>query len=295
VNKYRIYGLKVLSEFKLNELEEITDADFDVSIIKSKVKFDLQQSKKLFEDAYFVKNINLFQLSVDKLADYSVINGNEILIDVKKNSNLNEFKIFLYGTCFAALLLQRKIVCLHGAGIIQNGKANLFLGNSGMGKSTLTSFFVNQGYQFLGDDVLPLKFVDNCQVQVGCSVPTIKLWEDNLLNLGVMAQAGTQIREDVPKFRYSYRSKLAEEYFSIGKIFILDWKNEVTDFTFTKLSIIESLFYLKEHIYRPQFIDEPDEKQLMLDLITNMVTHYEIIIINGNKSFESLNQIKALL
>jgi hypothetical protein len=295
VNKYRIYGLKVLSEFKLNELDEITDVDFDVTLKKGEVKFDFQQRKKLFEDAYFVKNINLFQLSVDKLADYSVTNGNEILIDVKKNSDLHEFKIYLYGTCFAALLLQRKNVCLHGAGIIQNGKANLFLGNSGMGKSTLTSFFVNQGYQFLGDDVLPLKFGDNHQVQVGYSVPTVKLWEDNLQNLDVMAQAGTQIREDVPKFRYSYRSKLAEKYFPIGKIFILDWKIEVSDFTFKKLTTIEALFYLKEHIYRPQFIDEPDETQLMLDLITNIATHHEIIIINGKKSFESLIKIKELL
>lgn len=285
----------MLSEYKLNELEEINEDDFDVAIKKGEVKFDFQHSKKLFKDAYFIKKTNLFQLSVDKMADYSVKNGNEILLDIKKNTELNEFKIFLFGTCFAALLLQRKIVCLHGAGIIQNGKANIFLGNSGMGKSTLTSFFVNQGYQFLGDDVLPLKFGVNHQVQVGYSVPTVKLWEDNLINLGVVEQAGSQIREDVLKFRYSYRSKLAEGYFPIGKIFILDWKNEVTDFTFKKLSTIESLFYLKEHIYRTQFINEPDETQLMLDLITNIVTHHEIIIINGNRSFESLNKIKELL
>ena len=185
MNKYRIYGLKVLSEFKLNELGEINDDDFDVVIKKGEVKFDFQQSKKLFQDTYFVKNKNSFQLSVDGIADYEINNGNEILIDIKKNSDLNEFKIFLYGTCMTALLLQRKIICLHGAGIVRNDEANLFLGYSGIGKSTLTSYFVNQGYQFLGDDVLPLRFGDNRQVMIGYSVPTVKIWEDNLVNLGI--------------------------------------------------------------------------------------------------------------
>lgn len=295
MNKYNIYGLKVLSEFKLNELEEFDADNFDVVIRKGQVKFDFQHSYKLFEDVYFVKKPNLFQLSVDKIANYNITNGNEILIDIEKNTELNEFKIFLFGTCFAALLLQRKIICLHSAGIIQNGKVNLFLGNSGMGKSTLTSFFIKHGYQFLGDDVLPLKFGDKHQVQVGYSVPTVKLWKDNLINLGLMTQAGSQIREDVLKFKYEYRSKLAEGSFTIGKIFILDWKNEIADFKFKKLSTIESLFYLKEHIYRPQFINETDEAQLMLNLISNMVNDHEIIIINGNKSFESLNKIKELL
>jgi hypothetical protein len=295
MNQHKLYGLGVLSEFELTELEKTNDDDFDVLIKKGRVDFDAQHSRTLFQDVSFTKKNDLFQLSVNEIADYEVRNGNEIRIDLKTNTDLNEFKIFLYGTCFAALLLQNKTVCLHGAGIVKDGKANLFLGYSGMGKSTLTSYFIKQGYQFLGDDVLPLKFDQNQQVQVGTSVPTIKLWEDNLLNLGVTTETGVQIRTDVPKFRYAYRSQLAEGYFPIGRIFVLNWSNDSTALEWQVLSTIESLFYFREHIYRPQFIDQPDEMQLMLDLITSIATNHQIILINGKKTFESLSKIENLL
>ena len=53
-----------------------------------------------------------------------------------------------------AILMQRKILPLHGSAIAIDGKAYAIVGDSGAGKSTLASAFLNKGYQLLSDDVI---------------------------------------------------------------------------------------------------------------------------------------------
>ena len=53
-----------------------------------------------------------------------------------------------------AILMQRKILPLHGSAIAIDGKAYAIVGDSGAGKSTLASAFLKRGYQLLSDDVI---------------------------------------------------------------------------------------------------------------------------------------------
>ena len=55
---------------------------------------------------------------------------------------------------YGALLMQRKILPLHGSAVAIDGKAYAIVGDSGAGKSTLASAFLNKGYQLLSDDVI---------------------------------------------------------------------------------------------------------------------------------------------
>ena len=71
-------------------------------------------------------------------------------------ANEDHVRLYILGTCMGALLLQRKILPLHGSAIAINGKAYAIVGDSGAGKSTLASAFLNKGYQLLSDDVIPV-------------------------------------------------------------------------------------------------------------------------------------------
>ena len=293
--QYVAYDLRVWSEFNLDELLPHTNNDPDVLIKHGTINFDMKQGKPLFEDVFYIKQKDNFLLSVLGIADYEVRNGKEIIIDIKQNSALNEFKIFLYGTCFSVLLLQRKTICLHGAGIVHQNKANLFIGYSGQGKSTISTYFIKQGYSFLGDDVLPLKLDDNHTVQVGTSMATVKLWGNNLADLGIEKENDKKIRKDVQKFRYTFNTHLAQGFFPIQRIFVLNWSIENTPTKFQKLNPIEAIFYLREHIYRPQLITDLKEAQLMLDLIGTMANQCEVISITGKRTFKTLDKLKQCL
>lgn len=296
MNFYNAFGLTVGSEFMLSELESISNKNHhsDVLIKRGSVDFDNPNALKLFEDVFYIKNENSFCLFVKNIATYGVTNGREIIIDVKKKSFLNEYKIFLYGTCFAALLLQRKQVCLHAAGIITGNKANLFLGYSGLGKSTLTCYFVKNGFKFLGDDVLPLKFNAINQLQVGYSMPFVKIWEESLSKFKIPRANVVQMRDDVQKFRWVSQHSHVREFLSIKQIIILNWTNN-NPFSLQKVTPIEALIYLKEHIYRPQFYTESDENVLLLKIISYLANNQNITLVKGIRSFKSLNNIRELL
>ena len=59
------------------------------------------------------------------------------------------------------ILMQRKILPLHGSAVAIDGKAYAFIGESGAGKSTLAAAFMNKGYELMTDDIVAISFKHN--------------------------------------------------------------------------------------------------------------------------------------
>jgi hypothetical protein len=76
-----------------------------------------------------------------------------------------------------ALTLQGRLV-LHGSAVSIDGRGVAFLGNSGMGKSTLAASFAVCGTHFLTDDGLLLG-EDGGWPTVVPSHPSVRLWQDS--------------------------------------------------------------------------------------------------------------------
>jgi hypothetical protein len=56
--------------------------------------------------------------------------------------------------CLQLVLLRQHASFVHAAGLVQDGRAYLFAGNAGVGKTALAAAFIQHfGYQLLGDDV----------------------------------------------------------------------------------------------------------------------------------------------
>jgi hypothetical protein len=68
------------------------------------------------------------------------------------------FFTYFLGQVLSYCLLARGIEPLHATAIIVNDNAVAFLGDSGLGKSTLAATFLERGYTLLTDDVLALEF-----------------------------------------------------------------------------------------------------------------------------------------
>jgi hypothetical protein len=68
------------------------------------------------------------------------------------------FFTYFLGQVLSYCLLARGIEPLHATAIIVDDQAIAFLGDSGMGKSTLAAKFLQRGYTLLTDDVLALEF-----------------------------------------------------------------------------------------------------------------------------------------
>lgn len=81
--------------------------------------------------------------------------------------------------------MQRRILPLHGSAIAIDGKAYVFIGERGAGKSTIASSFMQKGHPLLTDDVIAVSFFDGEKPWVIPAYPQQKLWQDSLNYFGM--------------------------------------------------------------------------------------------------------------
>jgi hypothetical protein len=67
------------------------------------------------------------------------------------------FQVYLLGQALSFALVKRGYEPLHATSVVAEGRAVVFLGDSGFGKSSLAACFLRAGHQLLTDDLLLLR------------------------------------------------------------------------------------------------------------------------------------------
>ena len=174
MHRYRAFGLNVESEIPLGELVPYDFEAADVSIRLGEVP-PIPNAGPAFrtqitEDAY--------QMDKEHLARFLAERGERITVQICPGSSLEEAKVYLLGSCMGAILLQRKILPLHGSCVCDESAGILLTGRSGAGKSTIAAGFLAKGFGILTDDVAAVRLDDAEMPVVVPSYPRQKLWED---------------------------------------------------------------------------------------------------------------------
>ncbi len=128
---------------------------------------------------WFHRNDSAYLLRFPDLADFQVSgDGVRVLVwPVPGVSPQTVEHLHLNQVLPLALSRQGKLV-LHGSAVDVDGNGVAFVGESGMGKSTLAASFATNGGRFLTDDGVQIEWVNgNCQIIP--SHPSIRLWEDS--------------------------------------------------------------------------------------------------------------------
>lgn len=95
-------------------------------------------------------------LGIVGVADFMVLDGAEVIIQVSPGISAKELDAYLDGTVAALVLAQRGEFALHGSAVDIGGAAIALAGPRGVGKSTTALALVQRGGSLLADDVLPL-------------------------------------------------------------------------------------------------------------------------------------------
>ena len=83
--------------------------------------------------------------------------GTTIRYQAKRGMTPDDIGLFLFGSPWAALALQRGLLPLHASAVSRAGAVHAFTGASGVGKSTLAAALGGHGLPFFTDDVLLLE------------------------------------------------------------------------------------------------------------------------------------------
>ncbi|MCT8138136.1 aldolase [Anaerobacillus sp. CMMVII] len=253
---YRAFGYNVLSDFDLPELPnkyEVKKEEVDITISFSELNGQWKNISKQ-EDDYFVLRENLIMFCMPGIAIFSIENGDKIYVTPLENSQEDHIRLYLLGTCMGAILMQRKILPLHGSAVAINGKVYAIVGDSGAGKSTLASAFLHRGYRLLSDDVIPVSFNEDNIPIVTPAYPQQKLWKESLDAYGMQSDLYRPIIDRETKFAIPVPEHFEYEVMPLAGIIELT-KTESDEIDIKPINDLQRFHTLFYHTYRNFFIE----------------------------------------
>lgn len=94
-----------------------------------------------------------------------------------------EITAHFLGRVLAFALHLRGHACLHASAVALGGKAVLFVGQPGMGKSSMVAAFAGRGYPVLTDDVCAIRKAPDGRLLIAPGIPRVCLLPDSMEHL----------------------------------------------------------------------------------------------------------------
>lgn len=146
---YRIYCMSVSSDIPFPQLViNIEDCIADVVICEG----DIGRPVNVAEDTNYEIGTSFGWLE-NSTCYLWIENGNRITYKLKEGGNSKYLLTYILGWGFAMLAHQRYELAMHCSVVADDRGAVLICGESGCGKSTVTSAFLESGYRFMADDM----------------------------------------------------------------------------------------------------------------------------------------------
>ncbi|MBD1378843.1 aldolase [Metabacillus arenae] len=249
---YHTFGFTIRSEMMFPELvipDSKTKRDQIGEISVEEADLSKRWSELAGTNQSFIASGNSVLFRVPNTAVFCVEDGKRILYSPFIGVDENKLRLYILGSCMGILLMQRKILPLHGSVIKMNGKAIAIIGESGAGKSTLASAFIRYGYKLLTDDVIAVSFSNENLPMVTASYPQQKLWEESLNQFGMNVSQYRPLFERETKYAVPVRSNFYSEPLPLAGVFELI-KTDKDQIGIQPINKLERLRTLYTHTYR---------------------------------------------
>lgn len=191
MHRYRISGLTVASEIALPGAWPLDCGTPDVVIRQGSVAPTL--ADPAISTMHWEANEACFLLRAVGTASILIERGDTITFEPEAGAPAAACAAYLQGTAMGILLNQRGGIVLHAGAVAVNGRAMLFCGDSGEGKSTLVAALSMLGYPALSDDVSLITFDADAQPFVSADARQLKLSDEAIRATRLEARRGDAI------------------------------------------------------------------------------------------------------
>jgi hypothetical protein len=250
---YTCYGLTIASDLALPELIEAEPhadpRNAEVRIRIGEVPAEGLPEGRQLGPFLWVTPERLW-LRVPEVARYLVSGGDTIVIAPEGDIDEDSLRVFLLGSAFGALLLQRGLLVLHGNAVRIGAACMVCVGPSGSGKSTLAAALMQRGHEILADDVVPVD--DECRVLPG--FPRLKLWEDAAGRLDIETAGLRRIRPHLEKYNLPIHDRYAGNPLPVRWVYILG-SHPLPDTLFESIDGMDRFRPLRNNTYRVRFLE----------------------------------------
>ncbi|RLQ96291.1 phosphoenolpyruvate carboxykinase (ATP) [Falsibacillus albus] len=286
---YEAFGLKIMSDIKLPELNSLPGQDItEVKIERRNLKDYWQEDWNTLNRIMATENHVIFR--IPELAVFRITNGNHIMFLPFEGADVNKIRLYLLGTCMGSILMQRKLLPLHGSAVDIKGKAYAFVGIPGAGKSTLATAFLQKGYKLLTDDVIALALSDEGPPNVIPAYPQQKLWDASLAAFEMNQNHYSPLFEREKKFAVPVKGQFSSESIPLAGIFELR-KTDTNALTLQSIQGLEGLHMLFIHTYRNSLIQHLGLRSWHFKGTSNLSYHVPLYRIERPSNIFTANDI----
>lgn len=185
-HRYSAYGLLIRSDVELSVLDPVDGADADTDVVIR--EGDVPRIPKSDDDdsVRYRADPGTFRLTVDGIASFLIEQGERIRYDPAAPTVLETdiFESMILNQTLGLLLHQRGYLVLHASAVSIDGRAAVFIGPRGAGKSTTAAACHAAGHRVIADDVVGITFEDGDPVVVP-GIPRLRLLSDAVDFIGV--------------------------------------------------------------------------------------------------------------
>ena len=203
---YKVYGLNVVSDYKLKNVIEIDKVeDIDVEIVaenlpESLLKESQEEKERGYGWTYHFQKRWGFAHFINH-GTFLIKDGSKISYQLKEQYDEFYVSEIFVCLCLNIIMMQKGILSFHGSGIVRKEKGIIICGQSGAGKSTLTTELIESGSKFLSDDIVPVSV--NQEVTAYPSYPQRKLCGDVVKKKNIDKESISIFREDHERTKYA--------------------------------------------------------------------------------------------
>jgi hypothetical protein len=247
------------------------------------------------EGKWYQSATGLVLLKIRDTANYLIKDGKEIIIERARQATDNEVRLFLLGSAMGALIHQRGLLPLHGSAIrLPDGSAAIFMGPSGIGKSTLAAAFRQRGYAVAADDV-SLIFTDaDGSPQLQPAFPELKLWAEAAAKIGENAETLLRARTRQEKYSLCFHRQFDATSLPLRRLYVLQTAED-EQCEINRLQGLEKMTVLTQNTYRRFFLKEMHQKLEHFQLCAALGRHTQMSRVSRPRHIFQLNELVALI
>jgi hypothetical protein len=236
-----------------------------------------------------------YVMRVEGVGDYWVRDGREIGLAPADPADPVSLRLFLAGSAMGMALHQRGLLVLHGATVLRAGRAAMFVGESGDGKSTMAACLGRAGYKILGDDTMALWPRTDGGFLVWPGSRTFKLWADTISALDMPADGLGAVGERLDKFFVSNAAPAPDEPVPLEEIILLEAGAESEPASLKEITGLRALGIVSHNTYRPEYVPLLDRDAAHFKQCSVVVEHVRVACLRRPWSLDRLEETVALL
>jgi len=289
MKQYSAYHLQILSEIRLPGYTEVVSEISNVSnsVVEIYIRHITKSASK--EDH---ENDNILIGEAPSVLNCRIEDGRKIIVNPNPDADFDFVRSVVGGELMAALLRQRGYLVLHGACLSKNDIAFGIVGYSGWGKSTTAGYFLNAGYQLLGEDLLV--------VDVTQPTPTVlpgpqglRLRPDAASWLRYDDKRGEKIYNATRKRIYSI-GKTDNHSIPLGKIYLLEGEGRQSN-SILSMSGIDIMMELVKHTRNMKWLNDQSFLRAHFNQCSTLINKVPVAMLQRKRSLDSLPEIKELI